>query len=149
LEVKIEFSQRALKFNWPLGLSRSFYQCGVRTLAGARTPPGEGPDIRLPFVKEAKMLRFQNILPVLAFVAVTGTNFSAYAGPCTAQIAQVEQQIDAAGANSKLGATSAQTVGAQLGRQPTPQTVQDTCNEHRASSNSNDLASARSPTSVG
>jgi hypothetical protein len=71
------------------------------------------------------MPRFQNILPALAFVAVTGTTFSAYAGPCTAQIAQVEQQIVAAGANSELGATTAQTVGAQLGRQPTPQTVQD------------------------
>ena len=71
------------------------------------------------------MLRFQNILPALAFVAVTVTAFSAYAGPCTARIAQVEQQISAAGAKSELGATSAQTVGAQLGRQPTPQTVQD------------------------
>ena len=49
------------------------------------------------------MLRFQNILPVLAFVAVTGTNFSAYAGPCTAQIAQVEQQIVVAGANPVTG----------------------------------------------
>jgi hypothetical protein len=71
------------------------------------------------------MPRFQNILPALAFVAVTGTTFSAYAGPSTAQIAQVEQQIVAAGANTELGATNAQTVGAQLGRQPTPRTVQD------------------------
>lgn len=70
------------------------------------------------------MLRFRNIPPAMAFVAVTGTTFSAYAGPCTAQIAQVEQRIVAAGANSELGATGAQTVGAQLGRQPTPQTVQ-------------------------
>ena len=77
------------------------------------------------------MLRFRNILPAMAFVAVTGTTFSAYAGPCTAQIAQVEQQIVATGANSELGATTAQTVGAQLGRQPTPQTVQDA--EMRAS----------------
>jgi hypothetical protein len=86
---------------------------------------GRGQDTRLRFLKEAKMLRFRNILPAMAFVAVTGTTFSAYAGPCTAQIAQVEQRIVAAGANSELGATSAQTVGAQLGRQPTPQTVQD------------------------
>jgi hypothetical protein len=86
---------------------------------------GQGWDTRLRFLREAKMLRFQKILPALVFVAVTGTTFSAYAGPCTAQIAQVEQQIVAAGANSELGATSAQTVGAQLGRQPTPQTVQD------------------------
>jgi hypothetical protein len=71
------------------------------------------------------MPRFQNILPALAFVAVTGTIFSAYAGPCTAQIAQVEQQIVAAGANPVTGPSAPQTVGAQLGRQPTPQTVQD------------------------
>jgi hypothetical protein len=70
-------------------------------------------------------MRFRNMLPALAFVALTGTAFSAYAGPCTAQIAQVEQQISAASANSDIGPSSAQTVGAQLGRQPTPQTVQD------------------------
>ena len=52
------------------------------------------------------MPRFQNILPALAFVAVTGTTFSAYAGPCTAQIAQVEQQISAASANSDIGPSS-------------------------------------------
>ena len=71
------------------------------------------------------MPRFQNILPALAFVAVTGTIFSAYAGPCTAQIAQVEQQIVAAGANPVTGPSAPQTVGAQLGRQPTPRTVGD------------------------
>jgi hypothetical protein len=70
------------------------------------------------------MLRFHNMLPALAFVAVTGTAFSAYAGPCTAQIAKVEQQISAASA-TEIGPSSAQTVGAQLGRQPTPRTVRD------------------------
>jgi hypothetical protein len=69
------------------------------------------------------MLRFHNMLPALVFVAVTGTAFSAYAGPCSAQIAQVEQQIGAA--NSEIGPSSPQTVGAQLGHQPTPQTVRD------------------------
>jgi hypothetical protein len=77
------------------------------------------------FLKEEKMLRFYNILPVLAFVAVTATAFSAHAGPCSAQIAKVEQQISAASANSEIGPTSAQTVGAQLGHQPTPQTIRD------------------------
>jgi hypothetical protein len=71
------------------------------------------------------MLRFQNILPAFAFVAVTGTTFSAHAGPCSAQIAQVEQQISAASANPATGPSAPQSVGAQLGRQPTPQTVQD------------------------
>jgi hypothetical protein len=71
------------------------------------------------------MLRFHNMLPALAFVAVTGTAFSAYAGPCTAQIAQVEQRIGAASTNSEIGPSSPQTVGAQLGRQPTLRTVRD------------------------
>jgi hypothetical protein len=52
------------------------------------------------------MMRFRNMLPALAFVALTGTAFSAYAGPCTAQIAQVEQQISAASANSDIGPSS-------------------------------------------
>jgi hypothetical protein len=71
------------------------------------------------------MLRFYKILPALAFVAVTGTTFSAHAGSCSAQIARVEQQITAASANCETGPTSAQTVGAQLGHQPTPQTIRD------------------------
>ena len=71
------------------------------------------------------MLRFHNMLPALAFVAVTGTAFSAYAGPCTAQIAQVEQRISEASANSEIGPSSPQTLDAQLGRQPTPRTVRD------------------------
>jgi hypothetical protein len=71
------------------------------------------------------MPRFHNMLPALAFVAVTGTAFSGHAGPCTAQIAQLEQQISAASANSEIGPSSSQTVGAQLGRQPTPRTVRD------------------------
>jgi hypothetical protein len=71
------------------------------------------------------MLRVHNMLRALAFVAVTGTAFSAYAGPCTAQIAQIERQVRAAGANSEIGPSSPQTVGAQLGHQPTPRTVED------------------------
>ena len=71
------------------------------------------------------MPRFHNMLPALAFVAVTGTAFSAYAEPCTAQIAQVEQRIGAASTNSEIGPSSPQTVGAQLGRQPTLRTVRD------------------------
>ena len=71
------------------------------------------------------MLRFHNILPVLAFVAVTGTAFSAYAGPCTAQIAQVEQQISTASSNYEIGPSGLQTLGAQLGRQPRLRTVRN------------------------
>jgi len=60
---------------------------------------------------------------VLLLAAGTGR-----AGPCTAQIAQVDQQIrkaQAAGSPSGAGVPSApQSVGAQLHHQPTAQSVQ-------------------------
>jgi hypothetical protein len=86
---------------------------------------GRGPDTWPRFLKEAMMLRFHNMLPTLVFAVVTGTAFSAYAGPCTTQITGVQQEISAAGANSEIGPSSPQSVGAQLGRQPTPRTVRD------------------------
>jgi hypothetical protein len=46
----------------------------------------------------------------------------AWAGPCTAQIAQVESAHRTAGAGVPLSAP--QSVGAQLHRQPTPSSVQ-------------------------
>jgi hypothetical protein len=48
----------------------------------------------------------------------------AHAGPCTAQVAQIERQINADTATASEGPSAAQTIGAQLGRQPTPATVQ-------------------------
>jgi hypothetical protein len=48
----------------------------------------------------------------------------ANAGPCAAQISQVEQEIKTAAANPLEGPSASQTIGAQLGRQPTPSTVQ-------------------------
>lgn len=47
----------------------------------------------------------------------------AHSGPCTARIAQLEQQISVAPA-PETGPTAPQTVGAQLHRQPTPGTVE-------------------------
>jgi hypothetical protein len=54
---------------------------------------------------------------------VTGATYSTHAGPCTAEIAQVRQQM--AQANPEIGPSAPQSVGAQLGRQPTPQTVRN------------------------
>jgi hypothetical protein len=48
---------------------------------------------------------------------------AALSGPCTAQIAQLEQQISVA-PGPETGPTAPQTVGAQLHRQPTPGTVE-------------------------
>jgi hypothetical protein len=58
-----------------------------------------------------------------SLLAVTGATYSAHAGPCTAEIAQVQQQM--AQANPEIGPSAPQSVGAQLGRQPTAQTVRN------------------------
>jgi hypothetical protein len=65
---------------------------------------------------------------VLFFAAVSTILLSsialAHAGPCAPQISQLEQRIKALQANPSDGPTAPQSVGAQLGRQPTPSTVQ-------------------------
>jgi hypothetical protein len=48
----------------------------------------------------------------------------AHSGPCTAQIAAVEQQIKSTPAGPQSGPTFPQTLGAQLHQQPTPLDVQ-------------------------
>lgn len=48
----------------------------------------------------------------------------AYSGPCTAQIAALEQKIRANPPSPKSGPTFSQTLGAQLHYQPTPQDVE-------------------------
>lgn len=64
----------------------------------------------------------------LAALALTAGSAACYAGPCTTQIAQVEQQIRQAQASSPPGGAGApslpQSVGAQLHHQPTPGSVQ-------------------------
>ena len=49
---------------------------------------------------------------------------SAHAGPCTAQISNLERQIKLSAANPTVGPSGPQTVGAQLHHQPTPSTVE-------------------------
>ncbi|MGC1778773.1 MAG: hypothetical protein WBB34_12550 [Xanthobacteraceae bacterium] len=48
---------------------------------------------------------------------------AASAGPCTDQIAALEQQIKALPAGPKTGPTFSQSLGAQLHQQPTPEDV--------------------------
>ena len=70
-------------------------------------------------------------LIAIAVVAIAVTTASsAYAGPCATDLAHVEQQIAANDANVAVGPSAPQSVGAQLGRQPTPATVQGA--EHQA-----------------
>jgi hypothetical protein len=58
------------------------------------------------------------------------TASSAYAGPCTSELAHIEQKIAAASTSVAAGPSAPQSVGAQLGHQPTPETVQS--GEHQA-----------------
>jgi hypothetical protein len=59
----------------------------------------------------------------LAVIVVLSSISIAHAGPCTAQIAQIEQQISADNTNVFEEPSAPQTIGAQLGRQPTPASV--------------------------
>lgn len=62
-----------------------------------------------------------------AAMAFVGSAFAAQAGPCTTQISQLEAQIQSAQAlpPGSVGSPSApQSVGAQLHRQPTAQSVE-------------------------
>jgi predicted lipid-binding transport protein (Tim44 family) len=53
-------------------------------------------------------------------LSVTGT----LAGPCTAQIAELEERVSPAPASPQNTPSAPQSVAAQLHRQPTPTTVQ-------------------------
>jgi hypothetical protein len=67
----------------------------------------------------------------------------AHAGPCTAAIARFENLIGRSQASSEIAPSAPQTVGAQLGHQPTPASVGRA--EKRAQSNL-DAALARAKT---
>lgn len=58
---------------------------------------------------------------------------SAHAGPCTAAIAQFEQALRKSGNEPDAGPTARQSIGAQLGHQPTPSSVKRA--EERAQTN--------------
>jgi hypothetical protein len=61
---------------------------------------------------------------VLAALAFAGTAGTAHAGPCTTQIAEVEQYIGRVAKRQARGPTALQSIGAQLHHQPTPQSVE-------------------------
>jgi hypothetical protein len=62
-------------------------------------------------------------LCIIVCVAFLDGANSAHAGPCTAQIAAIEQQIKQTSPGPETGATGPQTLGAQLHYQPTPRDV--------------------------
>jgi hypothetical protein len=63
-----------------------------------------------------------------AAIALIAGSAASYAGPCTMQISQIEQRIRTAQTKAQPGgagdASAAQSIGAQLHHQPTPNSVQ-------------------------
>jgi hypothetical protein len=59
----------------------------------------------------------------IACMALLGAGRAAHSGPCTAQIALLEQAVSIA-PSPEIGPTAPQTLGAQLHHQPTPGTVE-------------------------
>lgn len=73
---------------------------------------------------------------------------AAHSGPCTTQIAALEQQIKVAPAGPESGPTYSQTLGAQLHHQPTPGDVEHA--EHVANNQADAaLGSARKADAAG
>ncbi len=66
-----------------------------------------------------KLLTTLAVLTVIATPAFARAGDAAHSGTCTAQIAQLEQQIRGS------GPTAPQSIEAQLHHQPTPRTVQN------------------------
>jgi len=69
---------------------------------------------------------------LLACAAVGLTVSSAHAGPCADEIAQLREAAGRSASNPTTGPTAPQSVGAQLGRQPTPESVKRAREEAQA-----------------
>jgi hypothetical protein len=64
--------------------------------------------------------------------AVCASTVSALAGPCTADISQLESTVRDSTTNPLAGPTGQQTIAAQLGRQPTQDSVRQAEEQARA-----------------
>ncbi|HEV7394359.1 MAG TPA: hypothetical protein VGO08_22155 [Burkholderiales bacterium] len=64
--------------------------------------------------------------------AVCVSTVSALAGPCTADISQLESTVRISTTNSLAGPTGQQTIAAQLGHQPTQDSVRQAEEQARA-----------------
>jgi hypothetical protein len=79
--------------------------------------------MRNPF----RVAGLEDFTAVIALIVVTSSVLfvtAVHAGPCTAQIGQLESQIRLAASNPVDGPTATQSVAAQLHHQPTPGAVQ-------------------------
>jgi hypothetical protein len=64
-----------------------------------------------------------SLIALIAAASLLAAAGVAHSGPCTAQIAQIEQQVAGAPPGPETGPTGPQTLGAQLHYQPTPADV--------------------------
>ena len=64
------------------------------------------------------------ITAVVAGAVLGLTAAEAWAGPCSSAIAQLEGAVNRSATNPNIQLTLPQTVGAQLGHQPTPESVE-------------------------
>jgi hypothetical protein len=71
-------------------------------------------------------------IPFLMVALLFAGGVNAQAGPCTAQIAQVERYIQSAAPGPNTGPSAPQSVGAQLHHQPTPGSVEGAEGKARA-----------------
>jgi hypothetical protein len=60
---------------------------------------------------------------IAILTAVIAGAASAHAGPCSTEIAQFEQAVRQSAGNPKAGPIAPQSVGAQLGHEPTPASI--------------------------
>jgi hypothetical protein len=68
--------------------------------------------------------RMAGLIGITTAAALLATAGVAHSGPCTAQIAALQQQISTTAPGPGSGPTFPQTLGAQLHEQPTPQDVE-------------------------
>lgn len=62
-------------------------------------------------------------MTVAVYIALALGVTSAHASPCSDEIAQLEKAVRQSESNSAAGPTASQSIGAQLGHQPTPESV--------------------------
>lgn len=71
--------------------------------------------------RAGRLMRAARIPSIVATLAFGST--SAHAGPCAADIARLEQEIQASGASPDAGPSAPQSLAADLEHQPTPDSV--------------------------
>ena len=86
--------------------------------------------IHIHAVERSMPSRANVVWVVVAAICVSTA--SALAGPCTADISQLENAVRNSTTNPVAGPTAPQSIGAQLGRQPTQDSVRQAEEQARA-----------------